>query len=41
MSALDVILTGLVMLLGSEGEEYVVFERDGDEWELVSWVHRN
>ena len=33
-------LTTLVMLLGTEGEDYLMFERDSEEWQLVSWVHR-
>jgi hypothetical protein len=29
------------ILIGTEGEDYLMFERDIEEWQLVSWVHRN
>jgi len=41
MTVIDIILTGLVMLLGTEDIDYLIFERDIEEWELVSWLHRN
>ena len=41
MTTVDIILTTLVMLLGTEGVDYLIFERDIKEWELVSWLHRN
>jgi hypothetical protein len=41
MTLIDTILTAAVMLLGTEGEDYLSFERDAEEWQLVSWVHKN
>ena len=41
MTTINIILTALVMLLGTEGVDYLIFERDIEEWELVSWLHRN
>jgi len=41
MTLIDTILTGLVVLLGTEDIDYVIFERDMDEWKNVGWVRRN
>lgn len=41
MTAVDTILTALVMLLGTEDIDYLIFERDMEEWQEVSWLHRN
>ena len=41
MTLTDTILTGMVMLLGTEGVHYVIFERDLDEWKSVGWLRRN
>ena len=41
MTIVDTILTGLVMLLGTEDIDYLIFERDQEEWQIVSWLHRN
>jgi len=41
MGVVDTILTGLVVLLGTEDVDYLIFERDLEEWQLVSWLHRN
>jgi len=41
MNFVDTYFTGLVMLLGTEGEHYVIFERDLDEWKIVGWLRRN
>jgi len=41
MTLFDTILTGIVMLLGKEDEDYLIFERDIDEWSLVSYLRRN
>lgn len=31
----------LVVLLGKLGEDYLIYGRDKEEWELVEWIHRN
>ena len=41
MTGTETTLTCLVMLLGTEGVHYVVFERDLDEWKIVGWLNRN
>ena len=41
MNLVDTVLTGLVMLLGTEGVHYVILERDLDEWERVGYLRRN
>jgi hypothetical protein len=41
MTIVDMILAALVMLLGTEDKDYLIFERDADEWSIVAWVHRN
>ena len=41
MTIVDTILTGLVMLKGTEGVHYVIFERDLDEWKVVGDQRRN
>ena len=41
MTLIDTILTGLIVLLGTEDIDYLIFERDPEEWEVVSWLHRN
>jgi len=41
MTLLDTILIGLSMLLGTEGVDYLIFERDPEEWERVGWLRRN
>ena len=41
MNFIDTYFTGVVMLFGTEGEHYVVFERDLDEWKIVGWLRRN
>lgn len=41
MNLVDTILTGLVMLLGTEGEHYLILERDLDEWRRVGYLRRN
>jgi len=41
MTIIDTILTGLIVLLGTEDEDYLIFERDIDEWSILAWIHRN
>ena len=41
LSIADTILIALVMLLGAEGVNYFILEKDLDEWKEVAWVHRN
>jgi len=41
MTLIDTILIALVMLKGIEGIDYVIFERDLDEWKNVGWLRRN
>jgi len=41
MGVVETILTALVTLLGTEDVDYLIFERDLEEWQLVSWIHRN
>ena len=41
MGVVETILTALVTLLGTEDVDYLIFERDLEEWQLVSWLHRN
>jgi len=41
MTIVDTILIALVMLKGTEGVDYVMLERDLDEWEIVGWLRRN
>ena len=41
MNLVDTVLTGLVMLLGTEGEHYVILSRDLDEWKIVGCLRRN
>lgn len=41
LSVADTVLVTLVMLLGTEGIDYLIFERDLDEWKIVSWLRRN
>lgn len=35
MTILETLLTGLVMLLGAEDVDYLIFEKDIDEWKIV------
>ena len=35
------ILISLTMLLGIEDTHYLIHERTIEEWQLVSWLHRN
>ena len=41
MTLVDTILIALVMLRGTEGVHYVIFERDLDEWKVVGDQRRN
>ena len=41
MKLTETILTALVMLLGEEDKDYIIFERDLDEWKIVGWLKRN
>jgi len=41
MTLIDTILTGLVMLLGTEGVHYLMLKRDLDEWKRVGYLRRN
>lgn len=41
MTLLDTVLTGIVMLLGTEGINYLIFERELDEWKMMGWLRRN
>jgi len=41
MTIVDTVLTALVMLLGTEDEDYLILERDLDEWRIVGWLRRN
>jgi len=41
MTIVDTVLTALVMLLGTEDEDYLIFEKDLDEWRIVGWLRRN
>ena len=41
MTLIDTILTGLIVLLGTEGIDYLIFERVTEEWEVVFWLRRN
>lgn len=41
MTIVDTILTGLVMLRGTEGVDYLIFERELDEWKRMGWLWRN
>jgi len=41
MTLIDTILTGLVVLLGTEDIDYVILERDLDEWKIVGDLRKN
>jgi len=41
MTVVDTILIALTMLLGTEDVDYVIFERDLDEWKIVGYLRRN
>jgi len=41
MNLVDTILIGLITLIGTEDIDYLIFERNPEEWKLVSWLHRN
>jgi len=41
MTIVELILTAIVMLLGTENEDYLIFERDIDEWKMVGYLRRN
>jgi len=41
MNFVDTVLTCIVMLLGTEGEHYVMLDRDLDEWKIVGHLRRN
>jgi len=41
MTNTEIVLTAIVMLLGTEGEHYLIFERDLDEWKIVGYLRRN
>ena len=41
MNLVETILTGIVMLLGTEDRDYIIFERDLDEWKIVGYLRRN
>jgi len=41
MTLVDTILIALVMLRGTEDVDYVIFERDLDEWKVVGDQRRN
>lgn len=41
MTLIDTILTAVVMLLGTEDVDYVILERELDEWKIISWLRRN
>jgi hypothetical protein len=41
MNVVDTVLTAIVMLLGTEGKDYLIFERELDEWKLVGYLRRN
>ena len=41
MTLVDTILLGLVMLLGEEGKDYIVLERELEEWLIVGYLRRN
>jgi len=40
-SVISTILIALIMLLGTEGDDYLIFERAVEEWQVVDWLHRN
>ena len=37
----DLIFTGLMMLLGREGRDWIYYETDPDWWSLRLWTRRN
>lgn len=37
----DLIFTGVIMLLGKEGEDWIYYETDPDWWTLRLWTRRN
>ena len=39
-SLTNLIFIGLVVMMGTEGRDYVTFERDPDEWELKCRLNR-
>lgn len=41
MTLIDTILTALVMLKGTEDIDYVILERDLDEWKIVGDLRKN
>lgn len=41
MTIVDTVLTALVMLLGTEGVDYLIFKMDPDEWKIVGYLRRN
>jgi len=41
MTLTETIFTAVVMLLGTEDKDYLIFERELDEWKLVGYLRRN
>ena len=41
MTLIETILIAVVMLLGTEGVDYLIFERELDEWKRMGWLWRN
>jgi len=41
MKLVDMIFSGMVVLLGTEGKHYLIDGRDLDEWKTVGWLRRN
>lgn len=41
MTIIDTVLIALVMLLGTEDVDYLILEKDLDEWKMVSRLRRN
>ena len=41
MNLVNYVFVALTMLIGTEGVEYILLERDIDEWQIVSWLRRN
>ena len=41
MNIVDTVLTALVMLRGIEGEDYIIEDKNLDEWRVVGYLRRN
>ena len=41
MNFVSLYFTALCVLIGEEGEDFVYFERDPDQWAIVGLLHRN